>query len=82
MRFIPSRMVEAYVKNTDRSVRGTPNDWDIMYLKMLSIYCQNDSQNYITKENEIVLLDGLIYNKTSVPIIFEDFRPPTGTGKA
>lgn len=78
VRFVPSKLVEPYVTKSNSSVRGTPNDWDIMYLKMLSIYCENNSQQYITRDSQIILLDGLLYSKTNSQIAYEDFKGPVG----
>lgn len=73
MRFIPLKLVEPFEFHFGTSVRAEPNDWDIMYLKMLAIYCENNSQNFITRENKILSIDGLVYKKTNTPLILEDF---------
>lgn len=76
MRFVPSTLIEGFVTKSRCSVRGAPNDWDIMYLKMLCIYSENNLQQYISKDSQIVLLDGLLYSGTGTPIIYEDFKNP------
>lgn len=72
VRFVPDKLVSPYVKHTSKTVRSSPNDWDIMYLKMLSIRCSNNSLHKITREDFIVRLDGLVYQTIDRPIIYED----------
>lgn len=74
MRFVPSRLIDTYVTKSETSVRAPMGDWDATYLKMLSIYCGNNSQDIIASDNQIVLLDGLLYKETNAPIKYEDFN--------
>jgi len=74
VKLVPKKMVEPYVHISPSTVKATPSDWDIMYLKMLSIYCENNSQQSITREDSIVLLHGLVYRNTNVPIIYEEYK--------
>lgn len=73
VRFVPLKLVEPFEFHFGTSVRAEPNDWDIMYLKMLAIYCENNSQHYITQENKILSLEGLVYKRTNSPLIYEDY---------
>jgi len=74
MRFVCSKLIEGFVVKSRSSVRGIPNDWDIMYLKMLCIYCDNNLHQYVTKDSQLVLLDGLLYSRTNSEIIYQDYK--------
>lgn len=72
VRFVPDKLIAPYVKHSNKSVRSNPNDWDIMYLKMLSIRCGNNSVHKIKRDDFIVRLEGLIYPDSGSPIIYDD----------
>lgn len=74
VRFIPDKLVNPYVKHSPKTVQSGTNEWDTMYLKMLSIYCSNNSLHKIVAGDSIVRLDGLVYQSTGKPIIYEDFN--------
>lgn len=74
VKFIPTPLIEDFVTKSELSVRGSPNDWDIMYLKMLCIYCGSNLEQYIAKDSQIVLLEGLLYLRTGTPIVYENFK--------
>lgn len=68
-RFIPAKLVDLYLIST--GVQGTPNDWDVMYLKMLCKYCDLNPALYVKKEDRLVCLDDLFYiNNTNMPAIY------------
>lgn len=77
VRFVPLKLVEPFEFHFGTSVRAEPNDWDIMYLKMLAIYCENNSQHYITRENKILSLEGLVYRRTNNPLILDNYVSPS-----
>lgn len=76
MKFIPRQLVENFVVISPSSFRAKTSDWDIMKLKMLSVYCENNLQQFITRDTEVVLLEGLLYAKTNTPIMYEEYHKP------
>lgn len=71
-RFVPLKLIEAYISQNSIKVEGAPTDWDIMYLKMLAIYSGNNAVNHITRDCNIALLDDLTYALTGLPLVYED----------
>lgn len=82
IRFIPAKLVESFVAASHATIKGTPNDWDIMYFKLLCVYAEtysnpngpneNKPQQDISKDGRILSLTGLFYKKTQGPIIYQD----------
>lgn len=70
---IPLDMVKNFVTGSAHTIRATPTSWDIFYLKMLSIYCENNSIQYCNKDCRLILLDGLEYSGTGQAIQYEDY---------
>lgn len=73
-RFIPLKLVENYIDKKSIRVQGKPNDWDVMYLKMLNLYSKNSNPDMITSEDFIILLDDLTYS-VGGNVIWDEFRP-------
>lgn len=74
VRFVPNKLMAPFVRHSNKTVKSSPNDWDIMYLKMLSIRCDNNSIDKITRDDFIVRLEGLLYLSTGNPIKYEDYN--------
>lgn len=70
-KFIPMKLIAHFEVYATSAFRTMPNDWDVMYLKMLAIYCENNSQSYISPDNDLISLDGLAYSKTNTPVIYD-----------
>lgn len=66
-------MVKNFVTVSANTIRASPTPWDVMYLKMLSIYCENNSLQYVKEDSNLISLDGLNYNGTRTPIVYDDF---------
>lgn len=71
-RYVPYKVIEPFVRISPTTIQSPPNDWDIMYFKMLSAYCNPNLQHHITKESQLVSLDGLIYKTSNAPISYID----------
>lgn len=80
MRFIPIKLVANYLIG-QHIPQGKPNQWDVSYLKMLCIYCDNNLQHFISNDDQLVLLDGLKYISNLGPVIYQDCTQFTGTSK-
>uniref|UniRef100_A0A6G1S983 Uncharacterized protein n=1 Tax=Aceria tosichella TaxID=561515 RepID=A0A6G1S983_9ACAR len=72
VRFIPSRLVENFLTTSSVTIKSVPNDWDIMYLRLLSVYAENNLQQDITKDSRLISLPSLIYKTTQAPIIYQN----------
>lgn len=68
-KFVPTKLVEPYVIISSTTIRAQASDWDVMYLKMLAVYCENNSQQYINRESGIISLDGLLYSQSGQPVV-------------
>lgn len=71
-RFVSFKVAESFAKASSTSVFSPPSDWDVMYLKMLSAYCNLELMPLITKEGHLTLLDGLIYKKNNNRLSYTD----------
>lgn len=74
VRFVPTVLIDSFATKSRQSVRGTSTEWDIMYLKMLCIYCDNRMEHFLKTDCQIILLDGLLYTQTGDPIIYEEYK--------
>lgn len=73
-RFVPLKIVEQYFTSESLSnTQGGSNDWDVMYLKMLSIYAESNTLSHISKDSTIVLLDSLRYKSDGSKVIYDDY---------
>lgn len=61
VRFVPALAVEHQVSKSETTVKFTANDWDLMHLKMLCVYCNNSHvQMILDKGRDLISLDGLL----------------------
>lgn len=72
-KFVPLRLLQSFGVYCVSAQRTSPNEWDIMYLKMLSIYCELNAQNFISLENDLITLEGLAYTSTNQPLVYEAY---------
>lgn len=75
MRFIPIDLVKSFVYESNQTIRTLHNSWDIMYLKMLTIYSRTENNviRNLNQDSVLTLLDGLTSKQTGNPVLYEDF---------
>lgn len=75
-KFVPASLFGSYVITTRSKAVAT--EWDLMYLKMLCIYCNpNFMQLLQGRDILIIQLDGMCHEGTSQYVKYERYLPPT-----
>lgn len=72
-RFVPAKLVEPYLRSS--GLQAAPNDWDIMYLKMLCMYSEINPALYPKRDDRLVCLHELRYASTNTPVLYEEYKP-------
>lgn len=74
-KFVPANALENQVTTSETTVKFAANDWDLMHLKMLSVYSNDDHmQQLLEKGRELISFDGLRNIGDNSPINFKNWN--------